>query len=719
MPYDIIVTSFDINLYTPFIHEIFGGATKKNYIPYIISNENFLNDDPLFNFFEKILNFSTNNFDIDQIFYFLQMPFLSKKFYIQETEVKLLKNYLKKINIKWGLNNKHLVDISIPCKEYNTWKHGINRILLSYSMSPTKKIWQKIPTYSLSNNVINELIGKLSDFIDTIDKWRQKLKHPKLLKRWYIIIQELIDDFFCKEDTLTSKKLILIEKEWKSLINSGIQNKFTKKINIFLLKAEVFSKIYKKFINQQLFLGSTIFCNLTILRGTPFKVSCILGLNNNIDYYQNKLESFDLMKKHPNIYDPNLKNKYNISILEFFLSAEIYFYSSYIKNINNIDFRINSSLFINSIIDIITKNFFLKGDENIHSKQQSKNIISHICFFHEKNIYLTNRLQNNKPYNSFDTFLHNFLKLSKKSNLKIKPSLKIIDIKKIHLQELIKFWIHPVRYFFNKRLKINLDSIENNKINTEPFQINPLTLHNLNKDIFKTILKQKNINEVFSYYEKSGILPHGNFGFVLFEEHKEKIISLIKELLIIRRYPTNKTFFFQINHRYIYGNISEICESGLIKCLPKTLNYKNFISLWIEHLVYCLLGGKKDSLMLGFNNSKVKFINISVGAAYYYLSNYIEGYILGLNTPLLLTQSGFEWLKIMYIKKTNSITIDNTKKIQALKKLLQIWKGNNYKLGEKEDIYLKKVITNFSDKNIKKICKISKRWTLPILMYKR
>lgn len=719
MPYDIVVMSTNINLYTPFIHGVFSKKTEKDYIPYIISNEKSLIKDPLFEFFEKILDLSTNNFDIDQIFYFLEMPFISKKFHMQETKIKLLKNHLKQINVKWGLNKKHLSDISIPCKEYNTWQYGINRILLSYSMGSTKKNWNNIFTYNLSNDSINKLIGKLSEFIDTIDKWRQKLKHSKLLKNWFIIIQELIDDFFYKEDKLTNKKLNLIENQWRILINTGIQNKYKKKIEIRLLKDQIFLKIQQQTTNQQLFVGSTIFCDLTTLKGIPFKVTCILGLDQKIDYYENKLESFDLMKKYPNIHDPNIKNKYNILILEFFLLTKKYFYASYIKDKNNNNFRSNASLFIKNIINITEKNFFLKGDETLNLKNQSKNIISHLCYVHEKHPYVIKNFQVNKPYNSFDIIWYNFIHLIKKQKLKFSSSLKLIDKKKINLKEITKFWTHPVRYFFNNRLKIKFDLIENNEKNTEPFQLNALNSYKLNKDIFKTIIQQKNLNKIFEKYEKSGILPHGNFGITIFEQHEKKIISLIKKLFLIRRFPKKKSFFLQINQHHIYGSLSEVCKSGLIKCHPKVINLKDIISLWIEHLIYCLLGGKKDSIILGLNDSTWQFANLKTGTAYYYLSYYLEGYIFGLNKPLLLTQSGFEWLKVMYEKKTKLITTNNIKIIKGSKKLLQIWKGNDYKLGEKEDIYFKKIIPNLKSYNIKDICNISKRWLLPILMHKK
>ncbi|QTM69437.1 hypothetical protein HIC20_01055 [Buchnera aphidicola (Hormaphis cornu)] len=169
--------------------------------------------------------------------------------------------------------------------------------------------------------------------------------------------------------------------------------------------------------------------------------------------------------------------------------------------------------------------------------------------------------------------------------------------------------------------------------------------------MLKNIIHQKNVNKIFTIYEKSGKLPHGYFGKIIFEQHKDKIAILVKKILKYRQFPKKKKFCFQINNYYIYGTLSEICKIGLVKYQPKTLDFQSTISLWIQHLIYCLLERKKESFIFGLKNSNLKFKTITVDSAYYYLSNYLKAYEQGLNEPLLLTISGFEWIKTVFDKK--------------------------------------------------------------------
>ncbi|QTM69433.1 exodeoxyribonuclease V subunit gamma, partial [Buchnera aphidicola (Hormaphis cornu)] len=227
------------------------------------------------------------------------MLYFQKNFFFHEHEITLLEELIEQINIRWGLNNKHLSDVSIPCKEYNTWQYGLNKILLNYSLGPTTQIWNDIISYNQSNKLNSRLIGKLSGFIDLITKWRTKLKYPKKLQTWLNIIQDIFNEFFCKRDDIVNKKLRSIENAITSIIQDGIKNKYNKKIHINLLKTQIISKINQIPNIQQLFLGKIIFCNLTTLPGIPFKVTCILGLNDNVDKITKKLESFDLMHQYP------------------------------------------------------------------------------------------------------------------------------------------------------------------------------------------------------------------------------------------------------------------------------------------------------------------------------------------------------------------------------------------------------------------------------------
>ncbi|QTM69159.1 hypothetical protein HIC20_01050 [Buchnera aphidicola (Hormaphis cornu)] len=71
------------------------------------------------------------------------------------------------------------------------------------------------------------------------------------------------------------------------------------------------------------------------------------------------------------------------------------------------------------------------------------------------------------------------------------------------------------------------------------------------------------------------------------------------------------------------------------------------------------------------------------------------------------------------IKKINTISHSCQQKKLGLKKLLQIWNGNDFIPGEKKDQYIQKIIPELSKPVINKIYKISTQWILPILIHQK
>ncbi|MBZ2279689.1 exodeoxyribonuclease V subunit gamma, partial [Buchnera aphidicola] len=111
---------------------------------------------------------------------------------------------------------------------------------------------------------------------------------------------------------------------------------------------------------------------------------------------------------------------------------------------------------------------------------------------------------------------------------------------------------------------------------------------------------------------------------------------------------THKKIDLKIQKYHLHGVLLEIQKDGLLRWKPNKIIYSDRISLWLEHLIYCALGGKGESKIIGLKKKIWCFHPINQDQAYQYLSDYIKGYIHGIQKPLFLTKSGFSWLDKVY-----------------------------------------------------------------------
>jgi len=227
-PKDIIVKTIQLNTYIPFINSVFNSVSSKHLIPFIILNESSNKNNEILFIFNKLLNLEKNRLYNQEIFSFLQSSVLSKHFCIDQKDIAVLFNIIHESGIRWGMDQEHLHNLSLPDNAKHTWEHGIKRILLGYSNHNKHISWNNTFPYEIKNKSNIPVICKIIFLVKTLNKWKKKLSTPKLIKNWLPLCRQLINDFFYKTSE-TEDILDHIEKKWIKIINTGIQSDYKKK----------------------------------------------------------------------------------------------------------------------------------------------------------------------------------------------------------------------------------------------------------------------------------------------------------------------------------------------------------------------------------------------------------------------------------------------------------------------------------------------------------
>lgn len=716
--HDILIISKNINRYIPFIHSIFNSISPKHRIPFYITSTSNEEKNTISKIILQILDLPNNPLDEKNILDFLKNSFILEKFNIKEKEIIILLKIIKKIQIKSETNNalkKHkLPKIN---KEY-TFSNEDKRIFLGKAINDVNyTIWNTIVPCNYLNEKHYTIFSKLITFKLLLQKWKKKLSISKPLTSWKIIFEQLLNDFF-KRNEVEKEEITSIKKHWNKIVEPGIQEGYTKKLPIKLLKNELLKNLSQKKNIYDCFSGRVTFCNGFILRSIPFKVICIIGMNDKFIIQNIPTKYLNLIHKHPRICDPYRKNKYEYLFLETILATQKVLLISYSKEPEKNDQTNQRSILIDQLLSYISKNFYIFNKKcEKKRKDNKKKLIFHLCYFHTDQPYnIKNFIQESK-YQSFNETWLKISQLKQKNKKNFEKALQIIKFKDIILSELIAFWKHPVQYFFNKRLHIILNNIKNIDLNKENFSITKLNHYIISMNIIDFLLKKKNTKKLLLYYQCKGIIPIGNLGEIYWENQIILMTSLYKKSNLINKNLRNAKFRIKVNQYTLFGVLKNKNKTGLLRLKPTTINNKDIISLWLEHLVCCSIYGPSNSTILGLKNSNYTFIKLKKKKAKDLLNKYIIGYVKGMHKPILLTNSGINWLSTIYDKKYKIISKEKTQLQKSKKNMIATWEGNNWKIGEKDDLYLKKIITTLDEKNISKICTIAKKWILPILKY--
>ncbi|MCW5197537.1 exodeoxyribonuclease V subunit gamma [Buchnera aphidicola] len=705
-PKDIIIKTQNIENYIPFIKSVFISENQKNKIPFNIYKKKFYNSKILY-ILNKILELPENKFKSEKILNILNFSFISKKFLIDKKELKIIKKWVKDTNIRWGIDKNHKKKINHLPINQNTWHEGIKKIIIGYGVK-NYILWNNILPYNINETKELKILEKLLFFIKTLKKWKKKLSTKKNIHSWKKIYSEIITDFFYLSSK-QNKKIKYIQKKWNLILKQIKHSSYKKRISIKIIQFEMNNKLKNIFEYKKNNYNCITFTNFKNFRTIPFKITYILGMNYN-EFPKKNIQTCENL-----LYIQKKNNNYQQNSKEYFMFLELLYFTQkkiFISYINNSIYDVKTqkySIILNQFNIYIQQNFFFKK-KNLNKKN---NFLKKLLFIHPEHSF---EKENFNIKNNFHSF-HSIWILSKnKKKINTKKNIKIpllYKIKKIYINNLLSFWNNPIKYFFNNRLKIFYKTERLNNYNQEPFYIDKKNHYLLNKKILDYMIFKKDTKNLFKKIFSIGILPHGNLGKTYLNYQVKKIKKIFNKIKNMNMSLKEKNIKFKIKKYIIEGKLKNITEKGLLRWKAFNLNHYNKITLWIEHLIYCIQDGQYNSSYIGMNN-KITFKNIPKNLAKKYLLKYIIGYIQGLQKPIILTNTGLNWFHYIYDKKKKNLSKKNNTIIYSKKKIIETWNGNKYVLGEKKDPYIKKIYTLLNNNFIKKTCYTCKYWMLPI-----
>ncbi|PPI88452.1 exodeoxyribonuclease V subunit gamma [Candidatus Pantoea edessiphila] len=714
---DIIVMASDIDVYIPFIKAIFSNTSVDRYLPFTILDRRAINEHPIIIVFLRLLSLD-NNYVFEDIMAMLDIKSLSHHFSIDENQLILLQNLINNVNTYEKLNELKRISMHKYDKNYHILLNEIKVNLLKY-INKNKNYSQKFLPHNITTKKLLEiLLSNLTNLIFQLNKLNITLSKCYFLKDWLFIGKQLINNFF--SITYESESiLLLLENNWERLIQSGIKI-ISKKISIKLLREILYTNLSNQLLGKDFLKGKINFCNLMPTRSLPFKVICLLGMNNDKYPRRSNTIEFNLMYKQPNKGDFNNIEEDRYLFLETIISAKNTLYISYIGWSMQDSTELYPSNLITELLEYIEQNFYLKGDENIEIDKNNKNIQKHLMIYHTRAPFAPNNFKYNSKTQSF---AYEWLPSARGTGIPQSSFIKAIDVPKIrilNIKELLYFWRHPIRAWFNKRLGVHFYIKEHVLSKNKSYLCNNLKYYEIKSQLLNALV-ENNINAIQQLYihnKTVGNLPPGVFSELFWQSQQETMQQIVSKISCsdIKK-SRNLEINLKINNLTLIGSLNQIQEYGLLRGYPDVLTIRDGLTFWLEHVVYCAMGGSGISQIFGLDKSYWYFDNISQTKAIEFLNRYIAGYHYGMSQPIpLLNKSANAWLKYCYDKKENQLITDKNVQAKAYNRLLTAWNGK-YKIsnGENIDPYMKRLYRTLGDIEIEQIIESTKSWYLPVL----
>jgi len=538
-PRDIIVMTPDIDAYAPHIEAVFGNlsSTDPRFIPFTIADRPNRESLSLLKALEALLHLSDSRMGVSEVMDLLDVEAFRKRFGIKVTDLPKLRQWIKGAGISWGLNGEQRTQFELPDGlEQNTWTFGLDRMLLGYAVGKGGE-WNGIEPYDEVGGLDAVLAGPLSDVIRQLESLWQDLKQPGTPADWCRRIRNLIKDCFLtreSQDQLTLNRLDQILDEW---LDTCTQARLDEKLPLAVVREFLLARMKESSISQKFLAGMVNFGTLMPMRAIPFKVVCLLGMNDGEFPRSHPPLDFDLMAGK-GLYRPGDRSRTEDDrylFLEALLSARERLYMSYIGRDDRDNSERMPSVLVGQFRDYLKTGWCRANPADWSG---SKDLLDALTLTHPLQPFGRDYFLEDSP--KLFTYAHEWRAsldsgTAGNQDNRLNQVLSPPDFEEgLDLGSLIRFFKNPVKYFFNQRLSIRFDELSVTGQDQEPFTLDFLAPFELGNQLLEAGINVANADARSAVtaealrLTRTGDLPMAGFGDLAADELSESIMGMLE-----------------------------------------------------------------------------------------------------------------------------------------------------------------------------------------------
>ncbi len=600
-PRDVIVMVPDIDSYAPHIRAVFGQLDRfdPRFIPFTLADQGQRGRDPLLIAVEHLLKLPDSRFPVSEILDLLDVPALRARFGVEERDLPTLHRWIEGAGVRWGMSAEQRAGLGLPVElEQNSWHFGLRRMLLGYAVGSAEAC-AGIEPYDEIGGLDAALIGPLVALLDALEIAHQQLTQPAQPKEWGLRLQALMQVFFQASNEHDDYLLTQLEELRETWLETCETVGLIDELPLTVVREAWLAGLDQGRLSQRFLAGAVNFCTLMPMRAIPFKLVCLLGMNDG-DYprAQPPLD-FDLMGSDYRPGDRSRREDDRYLLLEALLSARSQLYISWVgRSIRDNSDR-PASVLIGQLRDHLASGW--------RSIDPSQDLLDALTEEHPLQPFSARYFHEGEQLFSYASewqMLH-----QEKTQQSEAPLLApYVQEEPLTLALLQDFLRNPVRHFFTQRLKVYFEAAQAPLADEEPFVLDALQRYTLSDSLLEAALGQPdNIDQALQAralrLQNSGLLPMAGFGECLQRELIEPLPDLLQryqQLLTLWPTPLTSAIPVSLDLQGMrlegwLASLHQRADGGLLSVttIPnsigsiKTRKWHRLTKPWVTHLVAC------------------------------------------------------------------------------------------------------------------------------------
>ncbi|WP_300321056.1 exodeoxyribonuclease V subunit gamma [Accumulibacter sp.] len=626
-PDQIVVVVPDLKGAAPLIDAVFGTVPAERRIPYTITGLPQTRVNPVARVLDTLLALAGSRHAASTVFELLQQPAVAARFALAADDLDRIHGWLRQAGIRWGLDAKSRSSLGLPASEDHSFADGMHRLFLAYALGDEAIARNTVVAGRIAAGHPEggdaATLGRCWSFLQALEELRDDWSQARDASAWQRALSAALDRF-----TLAGDEWVDDLRSMHAAINELHGNMLRGGARSPLPLAVVHSALNALLDDPGrggVPSGALTFASLSSLRSLPYRVVCVLGMNDGAFPTANRPPEFDLMARQTQPGDRQRRLDERNLFLDLLLAARQRLYLSYSGRSSRDNSVLPPSVLVAELLDVVaaacaddpadpasvdavrqrltvhhplqafSPDYFLAGDD---PRRRSFN--AEYCQALRQRALAAVPLADAAASHSDqagDGDDGGDESISEATLPFFVGPLEApaAEWRQVALEQLVQFFRNPCRTLLGRRLDVALTSAGEELQDDEPFLPDYRGIQALAERVLPALLNGCREDEIQSLALAGNEFPAGQLGARLIADELARLQGFAAELrpqLAATPLPAaHASFDYPLDGEnwQLAGALGDLRPAGLLRYRYDDLRPADYLTGWINHLFLCAM----------------------------------------------------------------------------------------------------------------------------------
>jgi exodeoxyribonuclease V gamma subunit len=327
-PGDVAVVTPDPDAYRPFVEEVFRGAGRQ--LAVHVAGARRGAGDIGAEVVLQALKLIGSRYKVPDVLDWLEsepvLGALTDRSGLRHT----LHNWILRQRIRWGIDARQLNGAGFQLSGRHTWKHGIDRLLLSWMAAEGEDVTvgELLNGSTVAGQEAGDLLGRFAAVINALADLQEASETPRTIKDWIPALTHFASEVFGTTEKGLEYRAAL-QKTLLHLYALGETLSLESPVPFVVVRRYLESVLDTSGLGRAWRPGTITFTGMVALHQLPFRVVAVLGLNDGKLPGKTPVSAFDLIPDFPRPGDRSRRDADRQLFLDYLLTPALRLHLSY------------------------------------------------------------------------------------------------------------------------------------------------------------------------------------------------------------------------------------------------------------------------------------------------------------------------------------------------------------------------------------------------------